>query len=133
MRKLPFRAGNEISQTYNDGVLTVYGVTDAAKPGYAPKPKPVKKVDLRYEEQRLGLNRYYAALQNNVDVERVVRVPKWAPISPQDIVGIWGGRQYEIRMVQTVPGVWPPSLDLTLARLDYHYDVSKSDTGEARE
>lgn len=134
-RKLPFRPGNEVTQTFNDGLVTVYRLKDEAEPGYMPKPKPVKVALLRYEERRLGLTRYYSAKQNNVQVERVVRVPKGAPIAAQDIAVTEDGQEYAIDLVQTVDGVWPDSLDLTLAKVSQKRitadGVSDSDTGKA--
>lgn len=119
MRQMPYRPGNEISQTFNSGILTVYDQKDKAEPGHIPKPFLTKKAVLRYEEQRLGLNRYYAAKQNNVDVNRVVRVPASnIAITPQDVIKAENGLYYEIDMVQTVQGVWPACLDLTLKRFE---------------
>lgn len=133
-RKMPFRPGNEISQTFNDGLVAVYRLTDEANPGYMPKPKPVKVALLHYEERRLGLTRYYSAKQNNVDVNRVVRVPRGARIAAQDIAVTEDGQEYTIDMIQTVDGVRPPSLDLTLAKVSQKRitadGVSNSDTGE---
>lgn len=134
-RKLPFRPGNDVTQTFNDGLVTVYRLTDEAKPGYMPKPKPVKVALLRYEERRLGLTRYYSAKQNNVNVKRVLRVPRGAPVAAQDIAVTEDGQEYAIDLVQTVDGVWPDSLDLTLAKVSQKRitadGVSDSDTGKA--
>lgn len=119
MRKAPWRPDNEISQTYNSGVCTVYTQRDTARAGFKPRPRLERKAFLRYEEQRTGLTRYYAARQVNVDVERVLRVPKGpadqAP-NPQDVVQTEDGVYYQVDFVQTVPDIWPPSLDLTLSR-----------------
>lgn len=116
-RKTPFRPGNEISQTYGDGIVTIYRLEDTAKPGYFPKPEPVEEARLRYEERRLGLTRYYAAKQVNVDVERVLRVPRVGNVAVQDIAVTEDGQEYRIDLIQTVDGVFPPSLDLTLAKV----------------
>lgn len=133
-RKLPFRPGNEVTQTFNDGLVTVYRLTDEAKPGYMPELKPVKVALLRYEERRLGLTRYYSAKQNNVNVKRVLRVPRGAPVAAQDIAVTEDGKEYAIDLVQTVDGVWPDSLDLTLAKVSQKRiaadGVSDSDTGK---
>ncbi len=123
MRKTPFRAGNEVSQSYNSGILTVYRVTDGAKPGFAPVPGLRKIAVLRYEELRLGLNRYYSAAQNQVKIEKVARVPKGPDISSQDVAVTEDGRQYQINLVQLADGVWPPSLDLTLAKVEQVYQT----------
>ncbi|MCI8527261.1 MAG: hypothetical protein HFF17_15425 [Oscillospiraceae bacterium] len=130
MRQMPFRPGNEISQSYNSGVVTVYRVTDGARPGFAPAPVLEKKAVLRYEEQRLGLTRLYLSRQNQVRVEKVIRVPRGPEVSSRDVAVTEDGRQYRIDAVQLADRVRPPSLDLTLTKAEQVYDVSKSDTEE---
>ena len=114
--KAPYRPSNEVTQSYNDGVVTVYAVTDSAQPGYQPVEQLTEKIKLRYEEQRLGLQRYYDAMQNQIQVERVIRVPRAGQITSQDVAETEDGRRYRIDLVQTVDGVWPPSQDLTLVK-----------------
>lgn len=114
--KAPYRPSNEVTQSYNDGVVTVYAVTDSAQPGYQPVEQLTEKIKLRYEEQRLGLQRYYDAMQNQIQVERVIRVPQAGQVTSQDVAETEDGRRYRIDLVQTVDGVWPPSQDLTLAK-----------------
>lgn len=118
MRQTPYRPGHEISQTYNSGVLTVYAAADGAEPGFAPRPVLTVRARLRYEERRLGVQRYYAAMQAQARVDRVVRVPRGPAVSPQDVVETEDGQQYRVDLVQAVQDVWPPSLDLTLSRVD---------------
>lgn len=129
MRQKPFRETNESSQTYNSGVVTVYRVEDGAEPGFAPAPVLQKKAALRYEELRLGLTRLYLGRQNNVRVEKVIRVPKGSEVSSQDVAVTEDGRQYRIDAVQLVDGVWPPSLDLTLAKVEQVYEIPDRETG----
>lgn len=126
--KAPYRPRGEISQSYNDGVVTVYAVTDSGPPGGLPVEKPVKKVVLRYEERRLGLQRYYAGKQNQVEVERVLRTPRRRDVSSQDLAVTEDGVKYRIDLVQSAADVFPPSMDLTLTRIDQNYDVSNLDT-----
>ena len=114
--KAPYRPSNEVTQSYNDGVVTVYAVTDSARPGYQPVEQLTEKIKLRYEEQRLGIQRYYDAMQNQIQVERVIRVPRAGQVTSQDVAETEDGRRYRIDLVQTVDGVWPPSQDLTLAK-----------------
>lgn len=121
MRKPPFRPDNDISQAFNSGVCTLYSAEDKARPGYRPRPELTRKAFLRYEEQRLGLNRYYAGRQINVETDRVIRVPQGLSAqrpTPQDVIRTENGLFYRIDFVQTVPGVWPACLDLTLVRYD---------------
>ena len=116
--KAPYRPSNEVTQDFNDGVVAVYTVTDSAAPGYQPKPTLVEppRLTLRYAEQRLGIQRYYDAMQNQIQVERVLRVPRAGQITNQDAAVTEDGRRYRIDLVQTVDDVWPPSQDLTLVK-----------------
>ena len=114
--KAPYRPSNEVTQGYNSGVVTVYAVTGSARPGYQPVEQLTEKIKLRYEEQRLGIQRYYNAMQNQIQVERVIRVPRAEQITSQDVAETEDGRRYRIDLVQTVDGVWPPSQDLTLVK-----------------
>lgn len=129
----PYRPSeNQITQNFSDGVVTIYAVTDSAAPGYQPVPKLVQppKVVLRYEEQRLGLQRYYEGRQNQVQIERVIRTPRAGGVTSQDVAITEDGRQYRIDLVQTTDNIYPPSQDLTLAKIQQTFDVSDSDTGE---
>lgn len=117
-RKTPFRprTDEKITQAYNDGVVTVYTVTDDnAGTGYAPKAVTTELITLAYQERKLGISRYYDAKQNQTEVQRVIRVQKPAqPITNQDVARTEDGVFYRIDLVQALPGVYPPSLDLTL-------------------
>ena len=123
MWQKPHRPSNEITQSYNDGVVTVYSVGDVAKPGYKPVEGLQERVALRYEEQRLGIQRYYSGKQNQLQVERVLRVPRSKSISSQDVAITEDGRQFRIDLVQKVENVYPPSLDLTLVKIQQRYEV----------
>lgn len=108
----------DVTQPFDDGIVTIYAVTDAAQPGYQPKPELVQpaKAVLRYQEQRLGIQRYYDALQNQIQVERVIRVPRYGGVTNQDAAVAEDGRTYRIDLVQSVENVWPPCVDLTLVK-----------------
>ena len=121
---------NDITQNFDDGVLTVYTATDVAAPGRAPVKKLAKKISLRYQEQRLGIQRYFEALQNQIQVERVVRVPRAGDITNQDVGVTEDGRQYRIDLVQSAEGIYPPCVDLTLAKLVTQYKPEDFVEGE---
>lgn len=123
MRQKPFRPGNEISQSFNSGVVSICRVTDAGEPGYAPVPQLELRVRLHYEERKLGLIRYYSAKQDQVRVEKVLRVPRRPEISPQDVAVTQDGKQYRIELIQMAEGVYPPSLDLTLSSVQQIYEL----------
>ena len=114
MWRAPNRPNHEITQDYNDGVVTVCAVRDAAPAGFMPKEELVEKYKLLFSEQRVGVMRFNAARQNQINVERVLRVQRVAGITNQDVAITQDGTKYRIDQVQTVPDVYPPSLDLTL-------------------
>lgn len=114
--KAPRRPEHKVTQEYNDGMLTVYRVTDEAQPGRLPAEKLTKIVKLPYATRKVGLYRYYQAKQDQTRVQRVLRVPKpAAEITNRDKVITEDDKEYRIDLVQTVPDVYPESLDLTLA------------------
>lgn len=116
-RKAPFRPRQraEISQQYNDGVVQIYTEADASVQGYMPVQHLDPLVTLEYQERKLGIKRYYDAKMNQIHVERVIRVPGGAgPINNQDVAETEDGTRYRIDLVQEIPDVYPPSLDLTL-------------------
>lgn len=123
--KAPYRPRRDgkVTQNFEDGLASIYGVTDGAAPGYKPKPTLTKKVTLRYEERRLGIQRYYEAQQNQVQIERVIRVPRFSVVSSQDVAVTEDGKQYRVDLVQIVTDVFPASMDLTLSRIDQKYEV----------
>lgn len=125
--KAPYRPSNEITQDYNDGLVQICNVTNAAEPGRQPVEQLTPKVNLCYEERSLGLQRYYSGKQNQVEVQRVIRTPRRKEVSSQDVAVTEDGVQYRIDLVQPVKDVYPPSMDLTLSRIDQNYDVSNLD------
>lgn len=121
--RAPHRPDNEITQELNSGVVYIYSVEDSAQPGYQPKPALKLKLTLRYEEQRLGINRLYLSRQNQAEVEKVIRVPRQDSISNQDVAILENGSQYSIDYTQTVQDVYPPCLDLSLVKVEQDYEV----------
>lgn len=124
--KAPNRPNNQISQTFNDGIVGIYSVKDQALPGRKPQPIFTVKASLRYAEQRLGINRAYLARQNQVEVERVIRIPHTDNVSPQDVAITEDGKQYRIDLVQRADGVYPPSDDLTLTKIIQKHEVKNA-------
>ena len=122
MRKKPFRPNNEISQTYNSGRVEIYRAEDSARPGYQPVIKATLKYTIRYDERVLGINRLYLSRQNQAEIQRVIRVAR-LNITSQDIAITEDGVCYRIDTVQSVEGVYPPSLDLALKRLTEKVEV----------
>lgn len=125
MRKTPFRPDDRrITQSYRDGVVRIYTVTDGAAPGYQPRPVLAPLLEtLFYQERRVGLQRYYAGRQAQVEVERVIRTQLRPAVNPQCVAVTEDSVQYGIELVQQVQDVYPPSMDLTLVRIEQKYEV----------
>lgn len=139
MWKAPYRAKGEVSQRYNDGVVRIYSVEDTAAPGYAPVETPTHKIKLPYEERRLGITRYFSGAQNQMQIDRVLRVQRAGKVNTQDIAVTEDGQNYRVDLVQSVPDVWPESVDLTLSKIEQVIDLTEgggddggddADTGE---
>lgn len=123
MWRAPNRPNHEITESYNDGIVNIYTVQDGAAPGYRPMPVLVLVKRMRYQERYLGINRLYSGRQNQVDIQRIVRVQKVPGVSNQNVAITEDGQQYRIDSVQDVIGAYPPSLDLTLATVEQKYEV----------
>ena len=124
MRQTPFRFDDRrITQSYRDGVVRIYTVTDGAQPGYRPKPVLTLAETLFYEERRVGLQRYYTSKQAQVQVERVIRTPLRPSVNPQCVAVTEDGVQYGIDLVQQITDVYPASMDVTLTRIEQKYEV----------
>lgn len=125
-RKAPYRPRldkKKAGEVYNDGVVTICRVSDGAQAGFLPREELEEKITLHYQELRLGIHRHYQAAQNQIRVEKVIRVPAPPePITSQDQAVLEDGRRYRIDLVQMATEVWPKSLDLTLARYEQKPD-----------
>lgn len=86
--------------TFDDGILTIYGIENIGKPGFKPVPGLSKKESFYFGYDTLGITRYYTALQAQQQIEAVVNVPGWNDITTLDICILENGKQYKIVMVQ---------------------------------
>ena len=124
MRQTPFRFDDRrITQSYRDGVVRIYTVTDGAQPGYQPKAVLTLAETLFYEERRVGLQRYYTGKQAQVQVERVIRTQLRPSVNPQCVAVTEDGVQYGIDLVQQISDVYPASMDVTLTKIEQKYEV----------
>lgn len=110
--------------SYNDGVVKIYAVSNAAAPGKKPVRRLAIKETLRYARRTVGVKRMYLAMQANAQIDLLLRVPYRGNVATHDIAIPIDGRQYEIAAIQTIEGTQPPVMDLTLRRLEVEYDLS---------
>ena len=115
-------------QSFNDGVISIYKVADISLPGDMPVDGLVLKQTLRYKERTVGMGRYYAAMQNNIKVDFVIRCPEVRGLSEKatDILVaiLIDGYQYTVKQIQYIEDSMPPAMDLSLERAGSDYDVS---------
>jgi len=111
------------AQTFNDGTVKIHGITNSAAPGDASKDALAQspKFSLRFEERTVGVNRYYAAMQNKIKVDMLIRCPRQRSVSTDDVAIINNIDQYRIRQVQYPPDVEPPCMDLSLEKVVHPY------------
>lgn len=111
------------TQPFKDGIVNIYKVDDIALPGNMPKEGLIHKVKLRYDERTVGMSRFYIAKQNQTTIEQMIRVQRLDSISPQDVAILKDGKQYKIIQIQYPTEIEPPSMDLSLERLEANYDI----------
>lgn len=117
-RKAPYRPRtDDITQNFNDGYVTIFDVENAAPAGYKPVKRETEQIRLDYQNQTVGVQRYYAARQNQIKIERVIRTPR-ADVTTQMIAQTEDGKKYRIDFVQPIFDVYPASMDLTLVKYE---------------
>lgn len=109
--------------TYDDGKLKIYKVTNTADPGAMPVEGLVLKQEYYYHTEQIGVNRFYAALEANQEVQAVVDVPDWNDIKTTDLALLETETEpLKISMVQTAldeNGLKMTRLTLTKVEMDY--------------
>jgi hypothetical protein len=109
-------------QTFNDGLVKIYSVSNTAAAGEMPKEELTLKETLRFHDRTVGFSRFYAAKQASEKVDKLIRCPLVSSVSATDQAVI-GTEQYQITLVQYPEDVKPDSMDLTLERLGTLYDI----------
>lgn len=109
--------------TFDDGVLKLCELVDTSADGRKPKYELSEKESFYFGYDVLGINRYYAALRANVQIDAVVNIPGWHEIDSRNVVVLEDGRQCRLSMIQ-------PQLDddglritkLSLSRINENYE-----------
>lgn len=110
------------AQTFNDGVVKIYAMSNSAAPGKLPVKSLTLKETLRYHERTVGITRYFAAKQANVKIDYVLRVPRLRNVSAQDGAIPNDGQLYNIELVQ-YPEDDPHVMDLSLSVIKAAYTI----------
>lgn len=116
-------------QTFNDGVLEIYLVDNISQEGNMPLEKLTLKIgNLRYENRKVGMSRFWIAQQATAKIDKMVRVPR-LKITSQDVALI-DGDQYRIMQTQDQDDVSPASMDLSLERLEVKFEIAEQEVEE---
>ena len=95
---------------FKDGICKIYGADYEGV-------ETVKYESLGFDNKILGFKRYYEARANQIEINRVIKIPAVGEITNYDFVDInegSGAIKYGVKMVQRMFETNPPSIDLTL-------------------
>ena len=105
--------------------MNIYKVSDLALPGEMPVEGLVFKNSLNYHERTVGMGRYYAAMQNNIKVDFVIRCPEVRGLSDNStdilVAILVDGQQYKVVQIQYIEDASPPSMDISLERVGENF------------
>jgi len=115
--------------SFPDGIIKIYQISEICEPGETPiEGLYTLFAKFRFEERKIGVTRNYMAMQNNKQIDRLIRIWQDRYIQPDFICtvddGIDGAVQYRIARVEhfkTDEGI--KLTDLTLERLDNLYEL----------
>lgn len=118
-----------ITQTFNDGVLSIYEIGNIASPGNKPKEGLIQKEKFKgktlpYEERTVGVTRFIANKQEQSTIEQLLRIPRVGGIARENVVIPIDGEQYRIKQVQAINDVEPRCLDLSLEKVSVAYEIA---------
>ena len=97
--------------SFSDGVCNIYKLDE-------DENRTEKYIGLGFSNRVLGYNRVFVAAANQVQVNRVIKIPNLLNIDTHDTVEIKGMGKYGIELVQIIYDTNPPSIDLTLRELE---------------
>ena len=93
-------------QTFNDGCCSFRFIDEDGNAGF-------EKAHLNFEERTVGYKRYYEAMTNKTQIDRMIRVP-CRPWLTTEYLAVLDGQVYELKQVQIIPDVSPRSMDVSL-------------------
>lgn len=103
------------TEAFTDGIVTIYDNANGAAFGNIPRDNLILRYTLRFRERIVGIKRYYAAMEEQIKVDRVIRCPRRDDTDALDAANI-GDKYYRIVQVQYPEDISPPVMDLSLER-----------------
>ena len=114
------------AQRFPDGVVRIYARTLSGGAGDLPtRPEIIDgavsgatlRCELRFREKKVGATRYYAALHEDIRIDKVIVTLLNPSVSRLDVAVI-GDDLYQISQIQDTAGEYPETMDLSLERID---------------
>lgn len=93
-------------ETFNDGYCSICNIDEDGNAG-------VEKAGIRFQERTVGIKRYYEAMTNKVQIDRLIRIP-YQPWMTTEYLAVIDGQVYGLMQVQTIPDTMPKTNDLSL-------------------
>lgn len=107
---------------FPDGIAVICDNQYRGGVGDIPKDSLVQRHRLRYRERTVGINRFYAALQDNSRIDRMIRCLRKDDVSVLDVVNIITSgsddKYYRIAQIQYPEDTEPAVMDISLERID---------------
>lgn len=98
---------NRKIQTFNDGVCNICKIDEDGNAGE-------KVVSLRFEDRTVGTKRYYEAMTNKIQIDRLIRVPFQSWLAAEEYLVALNDQVFELIQVQMIPDTSPRTNDLSL-------------------
>lgn len=95
-----------IFETFNDGYCRFHVIDEDGNAG-------AERAGIRFQERTVGVKRYYEAMTNKVQIDRLIRIP-WQPWMTTEYLAVIEGQVYEIKQVQIIPDTNPKCNDVSL-------------------
>ena len=103
-------------QAYPDGIVRIYATENTAAAGGKPHETLMLRETLPFAQKTVGMHRYYKGIQVDYRIDNLLRTPRRANVSTDDIAITHDGTRYRIRQVQYPEDSTPPCMDLSLER-----------------
>ncbi len=116
---------------FNDGIVKLYSVKNAADEGDTPVEKLVLIRSCRFKCRTVGMTRYYEAMQHQIRLAKMILIPECHVLNVLDVAVLSdGATQYRIEQVQRRTDTRPFTMQLSLSAIESgdEYEVNENDT-----
>lgn len=100
------QSSKDIFEAFIDGICSFREIDEDGNAGE-------EKASIRYQERTVGIKRFYEAMTNKVQIDKLIRVP-WQPWLTTEYLAVIKDDVYEIKQVQTIPDTLPKTNDISL-------------------